>query len=60
MVCKAKQKKRDAGDRSKGWLAYQKNVLHPMNWFPVFLECIDTNCSILGHIWVEYLGQEVA
>ena len=37
---------------------YQKYVSDAVLWFPVPLQCIDTNSSIAGHIGVEYLGQE--
>lgn len=36
----------------------QKDVLDAVLRLPISLESIDTNGSILGHVWVEDLGEE--
>lgn len=33
-------------------------MFHSKILFPVFFECVHTDFSITGHIWVEYFSQE--
>lgn len=51
---KIRQKVMERKKKRKCWVSHQEYMFDSQFWFPIFFQCIHTNFTIIGHIWVKY------